>query len=495
MPRLTRLCLLALAVTLAGCLDEPPTGITRALAVTPHQTLGNGPLEPQDGGVILSQPVTISNEIAGQFAPRISGSGDLVCYFDYAIDGLQYWRFSTRVSNVVPDSDGGSQCAVDGNRIAFRRFIPEDGGESSRDAIMLFDLGIGFTDELDAQPGSARSEPAIRSNTVAFVENHSTGSDIRTVRLPLEETSLVYSAEEGFLQSVPNVSPNGNLVVWQHCDAAGYCQVLKSALANPTWSAPESVGEEDGGIGPDTDGAYVAYTTLFGTGEDVETDILIQHVTGGPVTQLVIPGRQGIPRVSRGVISFGTFVFNPSDFTFSSWLNVYVIATNRLYEIGATAGAGSHDLAILPNGVVQMVWDVPGAHANVDGDVFATSFFLPGSFPFGGFLAPVNNAPTVNIAKAGAAIPVKFSLGGDRGLSFFASGSPSSVAVACNTGASTDTVEETVAAGSSTLTYDAASDTYSYIWKTDKAWSNTCRRLTLQFIDGTVANADFQFSK
>jgi len=115
------------------------------------------------------------------------------------------------------------------------------------------------------------------------------------------------------------------------------------------------------------------------------------------------------------------------------------------------------------------------------------------TFPFGGFLAPVQGPPTVNIAKAGGAIPVKFSLGGDRGLDVFASGSPSSVTVTCNSGAPTGTVAETAASGNSTLTYDATSDTYSYIWKTDKAWANTCRRLTVRFVDGTVAEADFQF--
>jgi hypothetical protein len=47
---------------------------------------------------------------------------------------------------------------------------------------MLFDLGIGFTDELAAQPAPRAPSP-LRSNTVAFVENHSTGNDIRTVRL------------------------------------------------------------------------------------------------------------------------------------------------------------------------------------------------------------------------------------------------------------------------------------------------------------------------
>jgi len=40
----------------------------------------------------------------------------------------------------------------------------------------------------------------------------------------------------------------------------------------------------------------------------------------------------------------------------------------------------------------------------------------------------VDNPPTKNVVKAGAAVPVKFSLGGDRGLNIFASTSPSSQA-------------------------------------------------------------------
>ena len=48
-------------------------------------------------------------------------------------------------------------------------------------------------------------------------------------------------------------------------------------------------------------------------------------------------------------------------------------------------------------------------------------------------LSPVDNLPTLNIAKAGSTIPVKFSLGGDYGLSILAVGSPKLVKITCST--------------------------------------------------------------
>jgi hypothetical protein len=39
-------------------------------------------------------------------------------------------------------------------------------------------------------------------------------------------------------------------------------------------------------------------------------------------------------------------------------------------------------------------------------------------------MAPVDSPPTVNTVKAGAAVPVKFSVNGDRGLDIFAVGYP-----------------------------------------------------------------------
>ncbi len=99
----------------------------------------------------------------------------------------------------------------------------------------------------------------------------------------------------------------------------------------------------------------------------------------------------------------------------------------------------------------------------------------------------------VNIAVAGSAIAVKFSLNGNQGLNIMAAGYPISSPVACDAGEPGAVIEETVNAGGSSLTYDAATDRYSYIWKTNKAWKGTCRILVVRLNDGSDHFAKFSF--
>ena len=120
------------------------------------------------------------------------------------------------------------------------------------------------------------------------------------------------------------------------------------------------------------------------------------------------------------------------------------------------------------------------------------------SYSFTGFLAPIDNTDAqgnyiLNVTKAGASVPVRFGLGGDQGLSILAAGYPRSQAIACDPTLQTDGIEETASPGASTLSYDAASDTYTYVWKTDKAWAATCRQLVLKLADGSVHRADLKF--
>jgi predicted outer membrane repeat protein len=131
-----------------------------------------------------------------------------------------------------------------------------------------------------------------------------------------------------------------------------------------------------------------------------------------------------------------------------------------------------------------------GAHC----DIGAYEVEVSG-FNFSGFFQPVDNLPTLNKAKAGAAIPVKFGLGGDQGLAIFAAGYPLSTRIDCDTSSSQDAIEQTVTAGSSSLSYDPTTDTYTYVWKTDKTWAGTCRQLTLKLSDGSEHVANFRFNK
>ncbi len=115
------------------------------------------------------------------------------------------------------------------------------------------------------------------------------------------------------------------------------------------------------------------------------------------------------------------------------------------------------------------------------------------TYPFTGFLSPVNNQPTLNTVNAGRAIPVKFRLGGDQGLSILGTGYPKVQTIGCATGVPTDEVETTTTAGQSTLTYDQPADTYTYVWKTTSTWAGTCRRLIIGLNDTTEHAADFKF--
>jgi hypothetical protein len=123
---------------------------------------------------------------------------------------------------------------------------------------------------------------------------------------------------------------------------------------------------------------------------------------------------------------------------------------------------------------------------------------VPGAYSFTGFFQPVDNpgegpSYVFNSVKAGSAIPVKFSLNGNQGLSIFASGSPTSKAAHCSTAELTVPIDETVVASNSSLSYNATTDTYTYVWKTDKSWRGTCRLLNVKLSDGSEHLAYFQF--
>ena len=169
--------------------------------------------------------------------------------------------------------------------------------------------------------------------------------------------------------------------------------------------------------------------------------------------------------------------YDPARYADISGLRLLHYASNVWVDVTTSTNTTSHVMcgqvgSLSPFGVVQRV------------------------YTFTGFFQPVDNLPTFNVVKAGSAVPVKFSLHGNQGLDIFATGYPGvSGVITCGSSSLEDVIEETVVAGSSSLTYDASSDQYVYVWKTSTAWATSCRQLVVKLKNGTEHRANFNFKK
>ena len=155
-----------------------------------------------------------------------------------------------------------------------------------------------------------------------------------------------------------------------------------------------------------------------------------------------------------------------------------------------SAGLGGHTCAISINDEVYC-WGKNDAWQarvpNVGGPIDTPAY------NFRGFFAPVQADPVLNVVKAGSSVPLKFSLGGDQGLKVLAPDCRRPGRWTARRWSRPTTCSRPQSAGKSGLTYDPASDTYTYAWKTEKAWAGSCRYLSLQLTDGTEHRAAFQF--
>jgi hypothetical protein len=136
---------------------------------------------------------------------------------------------------------------------------------------------------------------------------------------------------------------------------------------------------------------------------------------------------------------------------------------------------------------------VKGSVRDEAGDMTEYSGTVATLYAFAGFFAPVSDG--VNVVRAGAAVPIRLSLGGDQGLEILAAGLPASQPSPCALEDASGSITETDAPGNSGLSYDPRTDTYNYVWKTNRSWANSCRRLLVEFIDGVSRTADFHFVK
>ena len=111
---------------------------------------------------------------------------------------------------------------------------------------------------------------------------------------------------------------------------------------------------------------------------------------------------------------------------------------------------------------------------------------------FSGFLGKNEERPAVTTAKAGANLNLRFTLHGDQGMAVLATGYPRSGSYACGGTPLLDATESTTGDG---LAFTLTGGQYSYAWKTNKLWANTCRTFVLKLTDGTYHYVDVFFDR
>jgi hypothetical protein len=133
-----------------------------------------------------------------------------------------------------------------------------------------------------------------------------------------------------------------------------------------------------------------------------------------------------------------------------------------------------------------------------DGGKKATAS-LKVTYKYTGFLSPVDNPPTVNIATAGSTIPVKWRITDAKGAgvsdraSFV---SLTSYKTSCTDwrGDPKDAITE-YTSGAPGLHYDVKNGNWQLDWKTPKTYAGSCRIMTIKLRDGTEHEARFKFNK
>ena len=299
---------------------------------------------PVNGVPPTLTPVTINNGAGDQNDPHISG--DLVAYAsDFSI---RYYSFATNTDAEIPRglSLRDLLSDVSGTKIVFSRVI-----SNVKSAVMVFDTATPAAPpvEIDPAPGTTRLGSAIGGNTVAYIDFGLEGNGELIIHDLLTATSVRVTNDTNTDQS-PSVSPDGNVVTWEHClSSAGNCDIWQAVKSGAVWNVSVVSNTVNSEANPDTNGTLVVYDSRRPT----NGDIFWHPVNGGAEVQLLLPGFEANPSIAGNLIAFEG---RPTQAGFTD-IFVYDITTNLLYQITDTPLVNEqlNDITVLPD-VVRVVW-------------------------------------------------------------------------------------------------------------------------------------------
>ena len=291
---------------------------------------------PVDGGAATLTPVTINDGAGDQNDPHISG--DWVSYASNL--SIRYYSFATDIDAEIPRGFSARDLLSDvsGNRVVFSRIIT-----GVKTAVMVFDAATGAPPiEIDAAPGVTRLGSAIGGNTVAYIDSGLQASGELVIH-DLTASSSVRITNDAHPDQNPQVSPDGNVVAWEHClSSLSNCDVWQAVKSGPVWDVGVVSGSLNPEGNPDTNGTLVVYDSL----RSGNADIFWKPAAGGAEVQLQMPGVEANPSIAGDFIAFES---RPTLFSTSD-IFVYDRVKNRLFQVTDTSLVTEqlNDITVLP---------------------------------------------------------------------------------------------------------------------------------------------------
>jgi hypothetical protein len=171
---------------------------------------------------------------------------------------------------------------------------------------------------------------------------------------------------------------------------------------------------------------------------------------------------------------------------------------------------GGTTVVSVPAGAVAKVSDAGGGAYRVDNlGTVAVTVTVDGLFStvgagststvktwhFAGFSTPVDNAPVVNVGKAGRGVPLRWRLLDSTGrpVTNLATARLTVTSLSCATGTSVDQLEESTAGASGLL--NLGNGSYQINWLTPSSYAQSCKTLHLDLGEGVTRNALFRFER
>jgi hypothetical protein len=316
----------------------------------------------QVGPVLLSGPIrTISAGPGAQTDPHISGAR--VSYTNRTTSGSRIEVFDLTTGGATAIPDNGFQDSISDIFDDIVVFTRRETSMSTQAIAFVNVSDPGLTVfELAPQPGARRTSASVGGDTVAFQQFTTASSALSAIcvaSLSQPSAPAQCLTDETVNHANPDVSPDGNVVVFQQCASPNTgCDILVSTRSSDgTWGGPIAITSGGGNdLSAATNGTMVVYSSdAYASGD---FDLYYAPVTGGgPATRVVFDDLEGSdeenPNISGTLVSMERTL--PGETNADLWL--FDIATDTVFQLPPTADVDEHlnDISVNADGTVHVV--------------------------------------------------------------------------------------------------------------------------------------------